>query len=203
MKNNDIRANMENLSKSERELLLNLIEKANNRSLPIDAKVGDTFKIADIEFIRFPEINGMVPIVAKDFVFTAEFDDNSNNFATSSLLEKLQKEILPQIEDAVGTDNVLEFETDLISLDGLKDYGKLKSKISLPTFDFYRENINIFDKYNPNKWWWLATPWSTPTHNYSSTVCCVNFNGTIYCGNCYYRSGVRPFCILKSLIFAS
>jgi hypothetical protein len=203
MKNNDIRVNMDNLSKSERELLINIIKKANSRILPIYVKVGDTFKIADIEFIRFPEVNGMVPIVAKDFVFVKKIDDNSNNFATSSLLKKLQNEILTKIEDAVGADNVLEFETDLISLDGLKDYGKVKSKISLPTFDFYRENINIFNKYSPNEWWWLATPWSTPTHGYSSSVCGVSSRGTIDGGFCDYHRGVRPFLILNSLIFAS
>ena len=201
MKNNDIRVNMENLSKDERELLLNLIEKANSKTFNVE--VGKTFTIAGIEFIRFPEVNGMVPIVAKDFVFTKGFDDDTNNFAASSLLEKLQKEILPKIEDAVGAENVLEFETDLTSLDGLKEYERLKSKISLPTFDFYRENVEIFDKYNPGKWWWLATPWSTPIHGYSSSVCCVVGDGTVGSGGCCCDGGVRPVLFLKSLIFAS
>lgn len=149
------------------------------KALSFNVEVGSTFKIADIEFIRFPEVNGAVPIVTKECVFAETFDDTYNNFATSSLLKKLRREILPQIEAVVGADNVLEFETDLISLDGLKDYGKVKSKISLPTFDFYRENIEIFEQYTPKKWWWLATPWSAPTHSCNSAVCNVYGVGSV------------------------
>ena len=203
MKNIDIRMNMDNLSEDERKLFMNLVEKANNQTLPFNVTVGNTFKIANIEFIRFPAINGGVRIVAKDFVFKDKFDDNTNNLANSHILKRLQTEILPKIEAAVGADNVLEFETELTSLDGLKNYGTMKSKISLPTFDFYRGNIEIFDKYNPESWWWLATPWSTPTHGYDSAVCYVSSGGTVSNDFCFYCNGVRPFLILKSSLFVS
>ena len=203
MKNIDIRMNMDNLSEDERKLFMDLVEKTNNRTLPFNVAVGDTFKIANIEFIRFPAINGGVRIVAKDFVFKDKFDDSTNNLANSHILKRLQTEILPKIEAAVGADNVLEFETDLTSLDGLKNYGTMKSKISLPTFDFYRGNIEIFDKYNPKRSWHLATPWSTPTRGYRSYVCFVFSDGAVRYYNWYYHCGVRPFLILKSSLFVS
>ncbi len=195
---NDITVNMQNLSKNERALLMSLIKKANN-PISFDVNVGDTFKIADIEFIRFPKIDGGVPIATKDILFNAKFDNNTNNFAKSKLLKRLKSEILPKIEEAVGADNVLEFETDLLTLNGMDEYGKMKSKISLPNFDFYRQNYKTFAKYNPKDWWWLSTADSTN----SSVVCCVDSSGTVSCNFCDSGNGVRPFLILKSSIFTS
>lgn len=161
-----------------------------------DIAIGDTFKVADIEFIHFG--NGVA--VAKDILFDAKFDDNTNNFAKSSLLLRLKKEVLSKIEAEVGAKNVLEFETDLWALDGTDEYGKMKSKISLPTIDFYRQNRKIFSKHHISKWWWLSTPDST---NNSSGVRCVDGDGSLFNYYCSGRSGVRPFLIFNPSIFVS
>ena len=168
-----------------------------------DIKIGETFKIADIEFIKFIDENGITAAVTKNLVFNAKFDNNTNNFAKSSLLNKLKTEVLTKIESAIGSENVIEFETNLISLDGLDDYGYMKSKISLPTFDFYRKYVRIFDRYNVNDWWWLSTPDSTPTHGISSIVRCVYGGGTLYYNCCFHNFGVRPILFFKSSIFVS
>lgn len=160
-----------------------------------DVAIGDTFKIADIEFIHF----GDGVAVTKDILFNAIFDNNTNNFAKSSLLCKLEKEVLPKIKKEIGAENVLEFETDLWALDGTDEYGKMKSKISLPTLDFYRANRKIFSKHHVGEWWWLATPDSTS----NSSVRCVGLGGALYSGFCNYDFGVRPFLIFKSNIFVS
>lgn len=161
----------------------------------LDVDIGDAITIADIEFIHF----GDGIIVAKDSLFDAKFDNDTNNLAESELLHRLETEVLPQIEATVGVENVLEFETDLLALDGTDEYGKMKSKISLPTIDFYRHNRKIFSKHHLNKWWWLATPDSTN----GSNVRCVYNDGSLSLNYCYYFSGVRPFLILKSDIFVS
>lgn len=168
-----------------------------------EVAIGDTFKVADIEFIKFAEGDGAVVAVTKGILFSATFDSNNNNFATSSLLKRLQTEVLPKIEAATGADNMLEFETDLLSMDGLDDYGTVKSKISLPTFDFYRKHVRIFDKYKVNKWWWTCTPESTPTHGWATCVRIVCDDGSLDSGLCDCVNGVRPFCIFKSSIFVS
>ncbi len=196
---NDIRVNMENLNDNEREVLLKLIKKANKGKQLSEVVIADTFKLAGIEWIKFHEENGRVIVVAKDVVFKAKFDDNTNNLAESNLLRRLEKEVLSKIEAEVGANNVLEFETDLWALDGTDEYGKMKSKISLPTVDFYRANRKIFSKYHINKWWWLATPDST-NNNF---VRCVNNDGSLFSSFCSNYLGVRPFCILKSNIFIS
>ena len=94
--------------------------------------LGETFKIGDVEFIKFSEDNGRATVVCKDILFNSQFGAN-NDFSKSHILEKLTAEILPQIEAAVGSENVFEFETDLMSLDGSSKHGIVKSKISLPS----------------------------------------------------------------------
>jgi hypothetical protein len=166
-------------------------------------KPGETFRIGDMEFIRFADCNGQTPVVMKDIAFRSRFGDN-NDFRSSDILKRLQEEVLPQIIEAVGEENVCEFETDLTTLDGLKNYGTMRSRISIPTFDFYRANVAIFDQYNPDTWWWLATADSAKPHYDPIWINCVSLAGLVNGGFYFGDSlGVRPFCILKSSIFES
>jgi hypothetical protein len=137
----------------------------NTKTLPLfpGVKPGETFQIGDMEFIRFPDVNGQTPVVMKSIAFRSSFGRN-NDFRESKILKKLQEEYLPRVIEAIGEENVLEFETDLTTLDGLKNYGSLTSRISLPTFDFYRANVAVFDQHNPRSWWWLATADSAQPH---------------------------------------
>lgn len=168
-----------------------------------NVKVGKTFKIGEIEFIKFSDIDGITIAVSKDIVFRLEFGNN-NNLAESDVLEKLNKEILPELIKEVGEENILEFETDLTTLDGLKPYEPLKSKISIPSFDFYRANVEMFDKYKVDSWWWLATPDTAKPHYNPSWRLCVSPDG--YIGFNLYdygKYGVRPFLKFVSSIFVS
>lgn len=163
---------------------------------------GETFQIAGIEFIKFPSKDGQTPIMAKAPVFNSTFGKN-NDLRESNALRKLEAEVLPKIIEAIGEENLCMVKTDLTTLDGLKPYGVMESLISLPTLDFYRENVEIFDKYKVDAWWWLATPESALPHDNPYWILCVSPSGRIYFG--FYSSGnaVRPFLILKSTIFES
>lgn len=163
-------------------------------------KDGDTFKIGDIEFIKFPSADGMTPVVMKDIAFTSTFGAN-NNLAQSHIHRRLKGEILPKIVAAVGAENVCTFNTDLTTLDGLKPYGVMESQISLVPLDFYRAYVEIFDKYKPTRWWWLATPDSAPPHCDANWILCVSPSGCINYVYYDYDYGVRPFLIFKSSIF--
>ena len=165
-------------------------------------EVGATFEVAGMEFIKFPEIMGLTPVVAKDTVFDYEFGTN-NDFRNSKVFERLKEEILPGIIDAVGAESVCEFETDLTTLDGLKPYGVMRSKISLPTLDFYRENVAIFDEYKLDEWWWLATPESAKPHSNPWWILCVSPSGNINLDFYYNGLGVRPLLYFVSSIFVS
>lgn len=165
-------------------------------------KDGDTFQIAGMEFIKFPSKDGRTPVVMKDIAFRSDFGEN-NDLRASVVLKRMKEEVLPKIIEAVGAENVCAFKTDLTTQDGLKPYEDLESQISLPTMDFYRANVAVFDQYKPDTWWWLATPESARPHDDPHWILCVPPSGCIYGDNYYYRGGVRPFLILNSSIFQS
>lgn len=165
-------------------------------------KDGETFQLAGMEFIKFPDMDGKTPVVMRNVAFFSRFGDN-NDLRCSDALKKMQEDILPKIIEAIGEENVLTFKTDLTTLDGLKPYGAMESKISLPTLDFYRENVEIFDKYPVKTWWWLATPESANPHYEPNWVVCVAPSGFIFNRRCSCDYGVRPFLIFNSSIFES
>ena len=174
----------------------------NKRVLFPSVKDGETFMVGEMEFIKFHATAAGTPVVAKNILFRSAFGEN-NNLTESKVLKKLKEHILPEIINAVGADNVLTFKTDLTTWDGLKAYEDLESKISLPTMDFYRENVKIFDLHKVRSWWWLATPDSAQPHDDPDWTLCVSPSGRL--GDSDYDGGVgvRPFCILKSNIFVS
>ena len=161
-----------------------------------------TCKIADIEFVKFSEENGIAVMIAKECVFDSTFGKN-NNFTESDILEKLNTNVLPKLEAEVGAENIKEFEMDLTSLDGLDAYGKITTKIGIPTFDFYRANSRLFDKCKIKKWWWLATPDTTPERFNANWCLCVSPSGRIFNLSFNNRYGVRPFLHFVSSISVS
>ena len=164
-------------------------------------KDGETFLIDGMEFIKFPDMGGVTPVVAKDILFRSYFGEN-NNFAKSEVLKRMEAEILPRVILEVGEEHVCQIQTDLTTWDGLKDYGVLASKISLPTMDFYRKNVEIFDCHKARGYWWLATADSTPAHENDWWVLCVSPSGGLidyFCDDDY--GGVRPFLLFVSSIF--
>lgn len=164
---------------------------------------GETFQLAGIEFIKFPDVNGMTPVITRNVQFYSHFGDN-NDLRSSWVLERMKAEFLPKIVEAIGEENVCTFQTDLTTQDGLKPYGVMESKISLPTMDFYRANVEIFDKYPVDAWWWLATPESAKPHDDPRWILCVSPSGFII--NDYFScisDAVRPFLFLNSSIFES
>ena len=168
-----------------------------------NVKDGEVFSVAWIEFIKFFDEDGKTVAVAKNSLGDYRFGNN-NNFAESKIKEMLEKEVLPKIEAEIGVENIVEHEVDLLSLDGSDKWGKVNCKISLPTFDFYRKHVKIFDKHELNDWWWLATPESTSDHSNDSWISCVSPSG--YVGNdfsLFLNFGVRPFLIFVSSISVS
>lgn len=171
--------------------------------MSIIARDGETFTVAGIEFIKFPAEGDRTPVMAKDILFQSRFGDN-NDLRNSIVLKKMEEEVLPKIADAIGEENVLTFKTDLMTEDGLKNYGIMESKVSLPTMDFYRANVEIFDKHKVNGWFWLATPESAPPHADHNWVLCVAPSGYFTYGDCNDGGiGVRPFLHFHSYIFES
>ena len=121
----------------------------------------------------------------------------NNNYAESYIREKLNNSELSKALKETFGDKLVPITTDLLSLDGLDDYGKVEDIIAIPTLDLYRECRKSIPKLD--KWWWLATPNSTPSGCGSGDVRCVDAGGGVGYGWCGRGLGaVRPCFILES-----
>lgn len=129
------------------------------------------------------------------------FDSTSNNWITSKLRNELNARFLKKITDELGKDAVIEFDRDLLSMDGQTEYGHCKDKISFLTVDEYRKYRKLLP--NMDKWWWLLTPWSTPVNDFSTTNTVVSPSGFVLNYDYDFSLGVRPVCIFSSSIFES
>ena len=134
--------------------------------------------------------------VLDGIIGTSQFGDN-NNYAESDVRKYINNsDLLKELKAEFG-DRLMPITTDLLSLDGLDDYGIVEGDLLAPlTLDLYRENRRNIPSIN--KWYWLATPYSTPSGYGSRCVGCVLCGGDACCGDYGYSGGVRPFFILKS-----
>lgn len=168
-----------------------------------DVPAGETVRIGEHEFIVLEQSSDTTALIRKELLFTSEKFGKNNNYDGSRVDEHCNK-FADEIAAIVGEQNIVLHTVDLTSDDGLKDYGKIKRRASLLTTNLYRRYVEILDKFNPKKWWWLATAFSTKKHNDTTCVKCVPPSGCINSGYCNIdNDGVRPFCILKSTIFVS
>ena len=155
--------------------------------------------VAGYEWFMLPEENGLIPIVAKDSVYNTCINYDSprnNNFAESQLLTRLEYDVLPSMEEKLGTDNIVEFTTDLTSLYGETDYGTISTKVSIPTFEFYRKHIKAFDKHiKRNRCFWLATPWTTLNKN---NMCVASGGRNLYEEDPQNSYSVHPILYIKA-----
>ncbi len=168
-----------------------------------DTTPGDIVKVGKHEFIVLEHREEGTALIRKDLLKTGEEFGGNNNYDESNV-DEICNEFAEELAELVGEENLILHTVDLTSDDGLKDYGTVQRKASLLTADMYRKFVQILDKHKLDAWWWLATPYSTPTHENAAWVKCVSPSGSIILVN-FYRgnNGVRPFCILKSNIFVS
>ena len=166
-----------------------------------EAEVGSFIKYAGIEWVVLNRTASKVMVLAKHRLFNRAFDTNeSNNWSKSSLRKELNNFNEQGFQrgfehtENINKNDLVEFERDLTTDDGMTDYGKCKDYISLISCEEYRK----FRKLIPNAddWWWTLTGDSLV---YSHNVRNVNSNGAL--NNiiaCFGNYGVRPLCILKS-----
>lgn len=167
-----------------------------------DIPVGDTFKLGVHECVVLEQSGDTTAIIRKDLLHTG-MAFGSNNRYDGSKVDKACNQFAEEIAAIVGAENLVEHTVDLTSDDGLKDYGKVKRRASLLTTEAYRRYVDTLDAHKIDKWWWLATPYSTKRHENDAWVKCVAPSGGVNGGGYVNGIGVRPFCILNSTIFVS
>lgn len=187
-------------SQTEKEIIIKI--KVPEKQMKLGSlKPGTVFKVGKREFIVLGHGKDTTAVILKDFLYTGIFDNNSNNYAKSTVRKEINGDFCREIEAAIGIENLIPHRVDLTANDGLKDYGSCVDKVSLMTADNYRRYREFLPGYG--KWWYLATPFSTESNGYTRCVCCVNSDGTVCGDGCDCSNGVRPFCIFSSSISVS
>lgn len=164
-------------------------------------KPKDEFRLGDEVFIVLEQTDNGTRVISKEFAYNdVKFGDNSN-WNVSPIRRMLNNEYFKKIAAIIGEKNILSMDRDLTSLDGLDDYGTCTDKVSLLTSAEYAKYHKILGlKSNYPDWWWLITPASTPSNDYSRRVCYVSSDGVLGWSGCDYANGVRPFLNLESSI---
>lgn len=125
-----------------------------------------------------------------------EFGKN-NNYAESYIRNDLiNSNLAKQLRKEFG-DKLVPISLDLLSLDGLDDYGTVEGDIiAIPNLDIYRKFRKKMSKLD--SWYWLATPDSTSSGCGSDFVRYVGSDGRVNYSWCGDVLGVRPFFIVQS-----
>ena len=165
-------------------------------------KVGDVFELAGLKWKILDITEDGCKCLADKLESKMIFDSNGNDWRNSSLRKYLNGEFLEMLSNEIGEDNIVEFERDLLSLDGQTEYETCMDKVSLLTVDEYRKYRNLIPN-TKDYWWWLVSPWSTPCNDYKKYVAVVSSSGCIGYYDCFSNGGVRPFVSFSSSIFES
>lgn len=99
-----------------------------------------------------------------------------------------------------GAENLIKQTVNLISDDGMNDYGSCEDYVTLLSCDQYRKYRSILPEFK--SWWWTLTPWSCNA-SYAYYVRLVNPSGTLNTSTAGSAYACAPACIIKSEILKS
>lgn len=167
-----------------------------------EIKVGNTCKTKTMEHIVLEHLpDGKTVCLSKDLVTSMQFDKKTGIYTNSNIRKYLNSKFLDKLSAEVGAENICEHTVDLTSDEGSKKHGSVVDKVSLLTCELFRKYNEILEKYNPGRWWWLATPFAI--EYWEDCARAVSCSGLVSCSNCHNGGGVRPFYILNSSISVS
>ena len=188
-----------------RELVKRLEEAERNEKVRLsELNLGDVFKIGEHDFIVLKHDCDTTTVISKGFMAeNVVFDENTRDYNKSNLKKVIENEIQPIIESEVGSQNLVEHEVELTSVDMQREFCNCSCKVRPITFDEAREYNNLLSNKILDDWWWACTPWSTADRGMKYSIAVVSPSGYFRGNGCYDYIGVRPVCILKSNIFVS
>lgn len=194
---------LEGLQKQFNELKrrVNILEGNSKRKIEVEPKAGNQFELAGLKWKIIEVSDFGCMCLAEKLEKSMTFDSNCNDWRTSELRQYLNNDFLRKLEKEIGEENIIEFERDLLSVDGQKEYEKCKDKVSMLALDEYRKYRSLIP--NEEYYWWLLTPWSTPCNEYYKWAAVVLPSGCICVNYCNCCDGVRPVCIFSPSIFES
>ena len=153
---------------------------------------GERFVYGKKNCLVLEHMNDGTLCMVLDEDYTSEFG-KSNNFAESTLREKLNTEYLNKwIDDGAFRADFVKMTVDLTTNDGLKDYSSCKCFLAPRTCDQHRKYRYLIP--NPKRnWEWTATACSIKKNGYSNLAFQATTTGALDDGhNVYGATGVRP-----------
>jgi len=183
--------------------LYNEIQKQKSNKVQIGTlEMKQKIQVGDYTWSLFiKEDDKFYIMLAQEFTVDIDQFGNTNNYLTSDARKTANNcDASKQALEIFGADILIPTRLDLLSHDGLDDYGVCEGDLfGVVTYDMYcinRKNIDI-------RYMTTCTPNSTPSGCGASGVQFVNSFGDADYRDCLYSSAVRPFCILPSDIFVS
>ena len=153
-----------------------------------DVKIGSKFNFGKIEFVKLDNTHSGCLCLATGVLFGGCVDeDNLNNWATSTLRQKLME----VIGDYIDKEALVLFDRDLTTDDGMTDYGHCTDTVSLLTCDEYRKYRKLIPNCGESHWTITAD-----SLIYSYSVRFVYSDGSLNSSRAF-SGGVRPLCVLK------
>lgn len=195
--------NMNKILEKAKELVAMLEEKEAADKVELSTvDPGNVIDLGEDEFVVLDHDEGGTLVISKELMEEdVKFGENTD-FNGSNVQHVLYKDILPKMEDVVGSENILPQTIKLTTIDNQNVYEDVTGKIRLLTFDEVRKYNLLIVNEDLGDYWWLMTPW-TSKDRWEYPVAVVSPGGSFNNWICYYSLGVRPVLYLKSNIFVS
>lgn len=194
---------MDKILEKAKELVAMLEEKEIKDKVELSTVApGGVIDLGEDEFVVLDHDEGGTLVISKELMEEdVKFGENTD-FNGSNVQHVLYKDILPKMEDVVGSENILPQTIKLTTIDNQNVYEDVTGKIRLLTFDEARKYNLLIVNEDLGDYWWLMTPW-TSKDRWEYPVAVVSPGGSISSGGFSISLGVRPVLYLKSNIFVS
>lgn len=194
---------MDKILEKAKELVAMLEEKEIKDKVELSTVApGGVIDLGEDEFVVLDHDEGGTLVISKELMEEdVKFGENTD-FNGSNVQHVLYKDILPKMEDVVGSENILPQTIKLTTIDNQNVYEDVTGKIRLLTFDEARKYNLLIVNEDLGDYWWLMTPW-TSKDRWEYPVAVVSPGGSIYFRRYDGCDGVRPVLYLKSNIFVS
>ena len=195
--------NMNKILEKAKELVAMLEEKEAADKVELSTvDPGNVIDLGEDEFVVLDHDEGGTLVISKEIMKEdVKFGENTD-FNGSNVQHVLYKDILPKMEDVVGSENILPQTIKLTTIDNQNVYEDVTGKIRLLTFDEARKYNLLIVNEDLGDYWWLMTPW-TSKDRWEYPVAVVSPCGCFDDWDYRNRGGVRPVLYLKSNIFVS
>ena len=87
-------------------------------------EIGKTIDVSGIKWLVLDKLEKGYLVISNEFYgCSRKFDSDCNDWKSSDLRNELNTDLRKKIENELGVDSLVEFERDLLSLDGQTEYG--------------------------------------------------------------------------------